>query len=327
MSMSTASTQDVPRSLTQPMPPGNNGKILPLYGPILPLHGPNSNPINSNNQIGGGPAGILYTLSNELTVIYNQLQSLYNSMTIAETKVQETTINAGAKAQVADAHFQMVGLIIQGLTSFGGSIAGGIASYRAAASEGENEKINTNENTIKNLTDVSNKVPPQALQDVSVGDNPIEEDNDPRKAAMLNGSYTFEESAAAHPKEMEKNIVAMSKMNDTELGQLRASLERKMAIHEDALNTVTNQINTRQSRFQSFGQMATSGINALGQGGQASTTLLSGEAKAAQQVDGSTTQMVSSTVQDTKQNIAQFYAKIAELISAARQGSNTYAQT
>ena len=281
----------------------------------------------SMDQVSSGPAGILYTLSNDLIAIYNEVEELYNEMTIAEVNVQKNTIKAGADAQRTTATNQMLGYIAQGVGSLASAgITAGTTIMEGKGMKEDNAILSKQQgelNSLKNLNGIE-RIPNQAVG--PGGDRP---DLSLRAKNMMNGDkYEFPDDAGDQAPTVEaQNKNAIGEFSDTEYATYKTNLAEKISAQEKAINTTQLRINSRTTSTQMTSQMYTAGAQTLTQGAQATTAYYSGKYEAVKQVTSGVTQMASSTADNTRSQIGQFYSKVDQTIANARQGAQTYAQT
>ncbi len=279
----------------------------------------------SMDQVSSGPAALLYTLSNELISIYNEMQASYCDMTTKEAEVQENTINTAAEAQRQQAEYQAWGIACQ---AFGAAISAGSSIFSVVAESRTNKQDTDLAGTQKADLDKMDK-----LQAVTRGvapaqrvTGPATDDEDPyidaRKKQLLDDPTVPSKATDA------ENGAAYAAMDEKEQLRFKQDLQEKITAKEKALNTTQSRINHRQTQIQTWGQLITGTGNALGQGGQAVYTGLAGQQQAAQQLTSSVTQMANSTAETTKQNLGKYYDTAIQASNAAKEAARaSYAQT
>lgn len=286
---------------------------------------------NLLNQMSSGPAGILYTLSNELTAIYNQLQASYDEMTKAEAKVQQNTIDTAATAQIAAAHKQAMGIWSQAVGSGIGAlltIGGFGAKYFGNGGLSDlNGQVEEQNTTLQSMTETKKLLPPQ--RNLVVAD--AERDQaavNLRANNMKEGIYTQLGDETKTPEELERlRQDAVNTMSVDEHNNMIKDLDKKIPRAEKKLNELYTRMQYSEQKIDQYVTLANSGVNSISQGFNAVYTGQAGEASATQQVASGMTQMASSTGEATRQNIASNYSKVSEAINAASQGAKAYAQT
>jgi hypothetical protein len=279
-------------------------------------------------QLSSGPAGVLYSLANQLIAIYNRLQELYNQMTQAETLVQRDTITAGAKAQMSAASSQAWSI---GCQAFGAFASAGITAFTSYTAQKGNkasmEKLGVQEKELaplKSLDDLKKTGP-----NLNVGEEGLESAHvaTQRASDFTNQrNYHFEETGDAKVIE-QRNQDAINTMNADEYKLFKTNLAKEIESKTSEINTTQSKIQAHQSTWQTYGQIASSLTNTGSQAGQAGFTYAAENARASQQVANGITQMASSSADNTRGNIGQYYAKVSDVIAAARQGAQAYAQT
>jgi len=298
--------------------------------PNTPSSSPSSpQPYGSMNQVNSGPAGELYTLSNELIAIYNQLEQLYNEMTVAETKVQSTTITAAADAQRASATAQAWSYGCQAAGSFasaGATLGTTIATFKANSEL--TTKLLDQDNKLKNLKGINNlKAPPPP--GVTVSDSVAKPNAEqPRANDLKNGTYKFDDDSGLTPDQVAtSNQSAINTMKPDEYKTFKSNLQKNIQTAQEAATKTQQTMTYTQTSYSQYGDLAKGGLSGLAQGGQATATYKSEVDKAAQQVESGVQSMASGTAETTRQNNGQMYAKVSDAIAAAKQGAQAYAQT
>lgn len=277
------------------------------------------------NQVSSGPAGILYTLANQLMVVYNELQTLNSEMTVAETNVQSKTIKAAADAQITAAANQA--------WSIGCQAIGSLASAGASAFSliGENMKNSS-------LTDELGKEQPKLdnlnkLQEVTrapAPNNPVvaEQEADlPPTSARSRAEQLLQDCESAPGTSAEDNRAAYESMTDDERIQFKKDLQERITAQEKVINTLQTKINYNQTTINTASQLISGVTNTASQAGQAVCTWQSGAAQAAKEVSNGVSQMAGGTAESTRSQIAKYYDMVASIIAAARSGAQAYAQT
>ena len=281
------------------------------------------------DKISSGPAAILYNLSNQIIKIYSQLQELYAKVNIEATQVQLTEIQASADAQTAAGKSQAASLWAQA----GGSLANaGVTGAQLGAesySNSSNFKTSlTQDAELNNLNSINElKAPPE---DVTIGDN-AEGPTPPeqlRTSQMKNGTYKFDDDNDFSPAEIAtKNQDAINAMNAEDHAAFKSTLQEKITAQEKALNTTQSRINYNQTRYSSGAQIVNNLTNCASQGVQAGYATAAAEHQSDQQLASGFSQIANSIADSGRQNLSLYYSKISDVIAAARQGSQAYAQT
>lgn len=296
----------------------------------------------SMDQVNSGPAGLLYTLANDLIKIYNQLQKLYNEITVAETNVQATTITAGADAQRAASQNQAFSIAFEAA----GAFAGAAITLGTSIAEGKSNLENSNamkpqEEELNRLNDLDKLTPLQTDVVVAGGSEthppavppPVDSDVlDRANSLRMDPAYLSADDRqllqSDYEQLKEKNQEAVNAMQGPkEYETFKSNLQERISAKEKAVNTIQSRIQSTQSSFQQTGSIASNLINAGTSGGKAYFTNKSGQMEAVKQVNDGVTRLASGTADTTRQGIAQDYAKVSDVIASARAGAQAYAQT
>ena len=289
------------------------------------------------DQVSSGPAGLLYSLSNELILIYNELQDLYGKVAIAETTVQASTITANAASQKQAAVLQAATIGCQAGEAFAGAVVTGATGYFETK---KNSAIDTDITAIQNkleelkaLDGMDKKA--TDLQGARVfGQGAVGGQVDevaPRMNDLLNRHYEYRATAngpardAAQIKQLDQH--AINAMSDDQYSQYKSKLGDEIGIYEKRLNTKNSERLHNQQTYTQNAQLYTQGANIAFKGAEAYTTARGGKEQANIQVTNGVQQMANSTADSARGSIGQNYAKVSDAIAAARQGANAYAQT
>lgn len=283
------------------------------------------------NQMSSGPAGILYTLSNELTSIYNQLEASYNEMTKAEAKVEQSTIDTASTAQVAAATKQAYGIVSEAVGAGIGAvmtIGGFVAKYSGTGGLNDlNNKVEAQNSTLKKLGEIKSlKAPPR---EITIGDNAKKEQEiNARAENMKKGIFTQQGDEKLTPKQLQQERQsAVNKMSEGDYNAMIKDNDKNISDADKALNKLYTQMQYKEQNIDQIINLGNSGVTAGSKGANAAFTYQAGEAQATQQVASGVTQMATSTGEATRQNIAANYNKVSEAINSASQGAKAYAQT
>ncbi|MBS0605015.1 MAG: hypothetical protein JSS60_08305 [Verrucomicrobia bacterium] len=297
----------------------------------------NNQPYSSGmDQVGSGPAALLYDLSNELIKIYSEVQALYNQMTTMETNVQKTTINAGAAAQIGAAQEQASAIGCQAAGSFASAgVSIGTSALTAYSSSETTTQLGTEEGNMTHLNALNKTSQAVATgnPDVIVSDEgtlPTSGDVEARALELKNGVYKSANPRTAADAEYSKNLdqMALKKMQENGgLSAFRDELQDSIANQSRTINNLQTQLQVNQTKFNTYGQIATGVANGSAQAGQASFTAAQGNQQACQQISQGTQQLANGTAETTRQGIGKYYDQIASVIASARQGAQAYAQT
>ena len=281
------------------------------------------------DKINSGPAALLYNLSNQIIKIYNQLQELYSEVNRDATAVQLKEIQASASAQIAAGKDQARALRAQAVGSFANAAVTGAQLGGESYSNSSNFKTSkTQEAELNNLNSINELKAPPA--NVTIGDN-AEGPTSPeqlRTSQMKNGTYKFDDDNDSSPAEIAtKNQDAINAMNAEDHAAFKSTLQEKITAQEKALNTTQGRIQENQTRWNSVAQMANNGVNSISQGANALCTEYAANDQSQQQVASGLSQISNSIADSGRQNLSLYYSKISDVIAAARQGSQAYAQT
>ncbi len=295
---------------------------------------PTGSPPSSGSmfQIGGGPAGTLYTLSNEMIRIYNELEELYKQITLAENSVQRDTINAAADGQRSAGQQQANALWAQAA----GSIASAGISIGMAASEfvGNREnslKLGTEDAELSKLNELKGLTPPN--KGIVMGDGAPQDrlvSLSPRGRALIdedNESLSTADAGKTPEQIKQANQNAVSTMNSKEYKAYQDQLQEKITAQEKKVNTTQTQINYNLTKWNLYKDLANGGANAVSQGVQANYTSKGGQAQAANQVASGVSQMADKTSSNALQQNGAAAQAVTSAIQAAAKGSEAYANT
>jgi len=277
------------------------------------------------DQVCSGPAGMLYSLSNQLIMVYNELQDLYGKVAIAETDVQQSTIKAGAASQRSAAALQAWTTGAQAAEAIVGAVVSGATNYLET---GENKTIDDEmtglEADVQPLKDLDaltrNPVPPGR----TIGDaNFTPQSVATRETELKNGQYQYTGQGNATT----INQHAIDGMSDQDFAQFKKELDTKITDKEKRINTLQSRRLATQQKFNSYGQIVSQGANTLLKGTEAGLTGAAGAYQAQMQVANGVQGMANSTADAARGSIGQDYAKVSDVIASARQGAQAYAQT
>lgn len=315
---------------------------------VVPTHIPSSksedkNP-NGMNQVGSGPAALLYTLSNKLISIYSNLEELYDKMTQLEVSTQNATMQAGYNAQKASAAQQSYGILAQ----FGGTLFSGVMSLGQyvgtnLASSSATQELSTENSTLSTMKSISEPLATAKKgPEVVVGAQPFVADQDAmdRASELESGQWKTKIAGYENADQLKDlDLRACRYLNgdaektengvvrSTKLTNLEKKLSEAIASQSNIVNAKQTELSMIQTRYGNFGQMGTAAGNAASQGAQAHFTQEQGMQQASQQISQGIQSMAASQAETTRQGIGSYYNQIASLIAAARQGSQAYAQT
>lgn len=285
---------------------------------------------NSMTQIGGGPAGMLYSLSNEMIKIYNQLQALYKEISLAENAVQKDTITAAADGQRAAAQQQANALYAQAA----GAFAGGLVSVGGAATEYFGNRANNAELSVQN-TELNRLNELNAMKgpnnDAIIG--PRRDSVDPlsvRRDALLNNDTEALANCNANMEAADiksANEAAIKTMSPEEFKPFKQDLQKKVLAKEKTVNTAQNAVNSNIMRWNLYKDMVNSGANATSQGVQGYYTTKGGEHQATQQVASAVKDMGASVSNNAMQQNAAAAQESNSAIATAKAGATAYANT
>ncbi len=285
----------------------------------------------SMTQMSSGPAGILYTISNELTTIYNQLQASYDEMTKAEAKVQQKTIDTAATAQVAAATKQAYGILSEAIGAGIGAIMtiGGFAAKYVGTGGllDLNKQVEKQNSTLQTLGETKKLLPPQG--NLIVADatrDPVA--TNLRANNMKQGIYAEpgDEHLPADQLQRQRQD-AVNTMSAEEHSNMMKDINKKIPRAEKELNNLYTRMQYKEQNIDQIINLGNSAVTAGSKGANAAFTAQAGQAQATQQVANGVTQMASGTGEATRQNIAANYNKVSEAINSASQGAKAYAQT
>ncbi|GEM_PF-6962327 len=278
------------------------------------------------NQVSSGPAGLLYSLSNQLIQIYNQLQNLYGQVANAETTVQQDTIISGAAAQTDAAIQQSNSIYFQmGEALFGGVATAGSTAFEAYKGGDLDNQMGDLEKEKAPLEQLDKL---QKKEDLNFGRTigtrePTGTEITARVNELKSGKYA---NTGTHDPEV-INQKAINEMSDEDYTQFKKDLDNKLMDKEKRINTLQSRRQVQQSSYNSYSQIGTQMANSAFKGGEATTTARAGQAQAIQQTSSGVQQMAGSTADSSRGSIGQDYAKVSDAIAAARQGAQAYAQT
>lgn len=280
------------------------------------------------DQVSSGPAGLLYSLSNQLIKVYNELQDLYGKVAVAETSVQQETINAGAAAQIDAAEQQKYGMFAQAAEALAGAaitgITTGVDSYKSSDIYKEMGEAEAEKAPLEKLDELQKGTDPASHLIGNPPPNAVPADITARVNELKNGNYAYNVN---NPHDMVKNQRAINQMSPDEFAQFKKDLDNKIMDKDKRVNTLQTRRQTQQTSYNTYSQIATQMANTVGKGVESSTTAKAGQAQALQQTSSGVQQMAGSTADSSRGSIGQDYAKVSDAIAAARQGAQAYAQT
>lgn len=292
-----------------------------------PTQGPQSS-YGGMDQVCSGSAGMLYSLSNQLIMTYNDLQDLYGKVATAETNVQELTIKAAATAQ-RDAAYQ------QSLTIIGQAVESGIgAAITIVTTAAEKFGSGGSNEMTKQMSDLENeKAPLTKLDGMKKGVTPANRmigdssnsgtDVTTRMNDLKRGDYNYTGNENADT----INQHAINQMSPDDFTAFKKGLKEELSTKETNINTLQSRLQSRQQTINTYGQLLTGAANGGLKGWESVTTAAAGNAQATVQVANGVQQMANSTADSSRGSIGQEYAKVSDAIAAARQGAQAYAQT
>jgi hypothetical protein len=287
------------------------------------------------NQVSSGPAGLLYSLSNELIMIYNELQDLYGKVAVAETSVQQSTIIANAASQKQAAVLRAVVIGCQAGEALAGAAVTGITGYKTAK---ENSAIDTDMDAIEDklaplkALDGMDKMDIEGARTFGQGVNRQAQPGEvnARMDDLLDRRYDYRANGnnpprtdAAEIKELDQQ--AVNAMNPDQYRQYKDRLGSEIKMHEERLNNKQSTRLQNQTTFKQYGDIFSQGAGVALKGVETTTTTLAGAQDANIQVTNGVQSMANSTADSARGSIGQNYAKISDAIAAAKQGANAYA--
>lgn len=279
------------------------------------------------DQVCSGPAGMLYSLSNQLITIYNDLQTLYGKVAVAETNVQQSTITASAIAQRDAANQQSFTIVGQAIESgIGAAVSIGTMVGENLVTKGIDDQIGNAEGKLSPLKELESLEPGAPIAAHMIGDPGILPATSiaTRTTALKNGTYDFGETPQVAKINNQK---AIDQMTPQEFTDFKKALNTKISAGESNVNTLQSRRTYVQNRANTFGQMTTGAVNGSLKGWESVTTAAAGNAQAQVQVANGVQGMANSTADAARGSIGQDYAKVSDVIAAARQGAQAYAQT
>jgi hypothetical protein len=290
-------------------------------------------PSGGMNQVSSGPAGLLYSLSNELIMIYNELQDLYGKVAMAETSVQQSTIIANAASQRQAAVLRAVAIGCQAGEAIAGAAVTGITGYKTAqknsALDTEMAAIEDKLAPLKALDGIEKTAADaQGARRFGQGVGPQQVDEvAPRMNDLLDRRYDYSgtRTDAAELRDLDQH--AINAMNPDQYRGYKDRLGAEINTHEKRLNTKQSTRLENQQTFKQYGDIFSQGANIALKSAETTTTTLAGKEDANIQVANGVQSMANSTADSARGSIGQNYAKISDAIAAARQGANAYAQT
>lgn len=291
-------------------------------------------------QVSGGPAALLYTLSNELIVIYEELQQLYSEISKEETSTQAQTINAGATAQEAATKHQAyaigcdaAGSLIGGFISVGTTVLtaklNGAQTKNLTAADSKMTQLKSLDSAIQevklnNSNGVLKNYPNQENPNTVIRSNEL-------KAGKLN-STSLQNLTPKELQNVNEEAYVRLAQERTPTGRsvqedIAEKLRGEIASQSREINDIHSHIQTKTTTYQGYSQLANGLATGTAQCLKADQTTKSGSSQAAQQISSGVSQMANTTAETTKQNFSKYYDSVSGVIAAARQGAQAYAQT
>jgi hypothetical protein len=286
--------------------------------------------------IGGGQAGLLYALSDDIIRILNKLQHVAAELANKQTEVERLTIRTGADATRNTASQQSLATWMQA----GASLLAGASSLVATAAaplatHSINDEIKQVEKGATPLKDLKESAlnPPMA-QDATI--TAIKTDKpaalNQRIEELKNGNYvapgaptnpTRQQKADADA--LDKAAILSLKDDPKSYQKFRDKLDSKIEAKDKESSSLYSQISEKKQDINLYKDIVTNGGGSCFKGAESTMTSDSGKSNAASQTASAIERMADSSANAARGNLNQDFAKVSETISAARQGAQAYA--
>jgi hypothetical protein len=281
--------------------------------------------------IGGGQAGLLYALSDDIIRMLNKLQSIARELANAQTEAEKLTIRIGADATRNAAYEQSLATWMQA----GSALLSGVASVATTAAaplvtKGLTEKvakIDEKAEPLKALKESALKPTLSPAELTAIQDNGIgKQELETRIAELKNGNYVQDgylnnpdlDNAAIQSMKLDKNPESYMKF--------RGKLDKAIEAKSKESSSLSSTISEKKQDLNLYRDIVTNGGAAVSKGAESQFGANQGKESAANQTAAAIERMADSSANAARGNLNQDFSKVSEAISAARQGAQAYAQ-
>jgi hypothetical protein len=273
-------------------------------------------------QIGGGPAGVLYSLANELIQIYNDLQVISREIAILQTSVQKETVNAGADAQREAAYAQKYALFCNVAEALSSAVVTGgtqaLSLSKTKTLTDDMRKLEQQVAPLKTLDEAASRLRNPA--EILIG-QPTQANVDAQVRNFSQGN--FSDVSRYSPADNEAAIRHLqTRPNTQDYDNFRKHLSDEIKRYDTPINSKASELQTESTKYNTIGTAVTSVTSAAAKGVEAyNFTAKAGEEQAAMQVAQTIQGMADNAQKTASGNLGQQYSKVSEALQTARSGS------
>jgi len=298
----------------------SNINTTPANNPNVPGGDVSTSPYFGNlSQVSAGPAGILYALANQLLDLYNKIQAEYNQMVIAQNSAAKSMIIAGADAQRQAGVDQKWATMGQAIASSGqgvGTVASTMIEQRSNPYNSQLQTEDGNLTTLQKLETLENRP-----VNINVSSRNPATNIDPAQHAQRLLDDPLSQGTD------EENQAGYNHMTAQQQKDFKAQLANKIEGTEKRINTISNRSERIGRQAQMTGNLLSGSIGAGGSSLQAFKSSSAAQSNAAQQVAQALSQQTTSAAETAKQQLSNLGGRTGQVIDAAKQGAQAYAQT